>query len=291
MIYNICSEAMSVAVNSKGAELWSIQSADGTEYLWQGNEKYWRGRAPVLFPCVGRLPFGTYMIDGQEYPLGIHGFAKLSEFKCAEKEPDRLVLELSDSPETLAVYPRRFVFRIEFRLEGSSLIILYNVENKDEKTMYFGIGGHPGINVPLSSGSCFEDWYLEFEEGVRPLRVEFSPSCFVSGAECPYELSGGRRIELRHELFDDDAIVLKNAGHTVTLGSSSSEKSVKLSFPQMDYIGFWHMPKTDAPYVCLEPWCSLPGFDGEKTVFENRRDYISLEPGEAYVNEWHLEIK
>ena len=29
----------------------------------------------------------------------------------------------------------------------------------------------------------------------------------------------------------------------------------------MPYVGFWHQPKTDAPYLCIEPWATLPGRD------------------------------
>ena len=28
--------------------------------------------------------------------------------------------------------------------------------------MYFGLGGHPGFNVPLEAGLSFEDYCLEF---------------------------------------------------------------------------------------------------------------------------------
>ena len=36
-----------------GAQLESLQSPDGREYLWQRDPKWWSGCAPVLFPMVG----------------------------------------------------------------------------------------------------------------------------------------------------------------------------------------------------------------------------------------------
>ena len=36
MLYTIKNEALKVVIDNHGAELHSIQTLDGTEYLWQG---------------------------------------------------------------------------------------------------------------------------------------------------------------------------------------------------------------------------------------------------------------
>ena len=36
MIYTLENERLKVQVNSRGGELWSVQTKDGHEYLWQG---------------------------------------------------------------------------------------------------------------------------------------------------------------------------------------------------------------------------------------------------------------
>ena len=43
----------------------SITAADGTEYLWNGDPAYWTGRAPNLFPYVGRLTNDRYAYGGE----------------------------------------------------------------------------------------------------------------------------------------------------------------------------------------------------------------------------------
>ena len=58
MLYTIQNSQMRVTIDSLGAQLMSITAADGTEYLWGGDEAYWRNRAPNLFPYVGRLTEG-----------------------------------------------------------------------------------------------------------------------------------------------------------------------------------------------------------------------------------------
>ena len=67
MIYTLENDSLKVQVNSHGGELWSIQTKDGAEYLWQGDEAYWKDRALNLFPYIARLTEGKYMLDGKTY--------------------------------------------------------------------------------------------------------------------------------------------------------------------------------------------------------------------------------
>ena len=80
MLHTIGNQFLSVSVNEMGAELWSILGCDGTQYLWQGDPRYWKDRALTIFPYVARLTQGRYVMDGQEYEMPIHGFAPHSRF-------------------------------------------------------------------------------------------------------------------------------------------------------------------------------------------------------------------
>ena len=93
-----------------------------------------------------------------------------------------------------------------------------------------------------------------------------------------------------HNLFDDDAIVLKNMASSVSLKSDKAEREVKVTYPNMDYIGFWHAPKTDAPYVCIEPWSPLPSRKGVIEEFSTKPDLVSLETNKIYENSFTVEI-
>ena len=55
MIYTIKNDKLTATVSSKGSELISVKSADGKEFIWQADEKFWARSAPVLFPIVGGL--------------------------------------------------------------------------------------------------------------------------------------------------------------------------------------------------------------------------------------------
>lgn len=55
MNHHISNDNLRVVVSEYGSELQSIRSKDQIEYLWQGDPAYWSGRAPTIFPYVGRL--------------------------------------------------------------------------------------------------------------------------------------------------------------------------------------------------------------------------------------------
>lgn len=290
MLHTIQNQFLRVTVSEHGAELQSILDKSGTEYLWQGDSAYWSNRALNIFPYVARLTQGCYYMDGELHHMDIHGIAPYRPFAATENSGARLVLELTSDGTTRAAYPREFAFRVIYKLRDSVLHISYEVENRDEKTMFFGLGGHPGFNVPLEPGLRFEDYRLRFSQPCKCVRVGFSQDCYLNGNDVPFPLEADCILPLRHDLFDGDAIVLKNMNRQITLESESGRHSITVCFPQMDYLGLWHCPKTDAPYICIEPWCSLPSSKGRIAVFEEQQDLISLAPHKTYRNDWFIQI-
>lgn len=85
-----------------------------------------------------------------------------------------------------------------------------------------------------------------------------------------------------------DVIVLKGTTGTVTLASERGSRGVRLIAPDFPIFGCWHMPKTDAPYVCLEPWSSLPSRSGVIEDLKIQPDLICLPAGEVYRTQWSL---
>lgn len=290
MLYTIQTPQMRVTIDSLGAQLMSITAADGTEYLWGGDEAYWRNRAPNLFPYVGRLTEGRCTYGGKSYEMTRHGFANRTQFSALESGADHITLHMEDSGETRAVYPFAFAFDLVYALSGSTLSVTYRVTNRDGKEMYFGLGAHPGFRVPLEPGKAFTDYRLTFAQPCQPWQVLMSNDYLINGQEAPYPLEGGRSMPLRHDLFDHDAIILKNMDRTVTLSAGEGSRGVTVSYPRMRYLGVWHKPESDAPYVCLEPWLSLPSRHGVVEDLSQQNDLMALCPGETYENRWTVTI-
>jgi len=281
MEYTLKNSKVTAVIAGMGAELRSLKSADGTEYLWQGDTKYWKDRAPNLFPIVGRLTQGKYTYKGKTYEMTIHGFARNSEFEVIETGNDRIVFVLNENAETFKCYPFKFRFTVTYTLTGDTLYTEYGVTNTGDSELIASAGGHPGFNVPFGGEGKFEDWYLEFEPKRDAKEIILSAACFITDDTKPFKLQDGR-LPLKHSLFDNDAIVLADMPETVTLKSDISKRAVKVGYPGMKYLGLWHKPKTDAPYICIEPWASLPSYDGVVCDFDTKRDMAKIKPNETY---------
>lgn len=288
MNYIIENEAVRVTVADMGAELMSlVLKSNNTEYLWQGDEKYWTGRATNLFPICGRLTDGKYTYQGNEYEMVLHGFAKKSVFSVIEQKKDSIVFSLRANEETLKIYPFDFELFITYTLCESTVRESYRVINHGLERMYFALGGHPGFNLPLEEGCSFEDYFVAFAQE-KPAKELVMEACYMTEETVPARLKDGKVIELTHSMFDKDAIFLQDMDTCVTLKAKKGQKSVTLRYPDMKYFGLWHKPKTAAPYVCIEPWLSVPAYYQKVDDLETKRDMLPLEAGASY--ETYIEI-
>lgn len=285
MLYIIENDKLKIKISSMGAELQSIRRIeDNTEYLWQGDPTYWAGRAANLFPICGRLTEGKYTYDGKSYEMMLHGFARFQEFEVIRQDTAAITLQLKENAETLAMYPFRFSLEISYVLSGEDLTITLIVHNLDDKTMFFAVGGHPGFNLPLEKGKAFEDYYIEFDEPCEPKQLCMSDTCYFLNDVRPFPLEDNRILKLHHGLFDHDAIFLREMASGVTLRCADGARSVHLAYPDMTHLGLWHKPKSDAPFMCIEPWTSYPAVDGKIDELETKQSMETLEPQGIYRN-------
>ena len=290
MIYSIENKILKATVDTSGAQLQSIYSkATETEYLWQGDPAYWAGRAYNLFPTIGRMYKNTYTYDGNEYSLRCHGIARYRAFQLTDRTATKLTFRLTEDEDSLKEYPFKFEFFIRYELKEATLEISLIVKNTDEKELIFALGGHPCFNVPFGNGA-FEDYYLEFSEKTKVLFHTLSESKFMTGEKLPLPLTEGVRLPLRHELFDNDAAILGNTCREISLKSKADPRYITVKYPDFRYLGVWHTPETDAPFVCIEPWSALPATDGVITDLSAKEDMTRLAPGKTYKTSWSIEI-
>lgn len=292
MVYTIENDKIRVQISDLGAELQSIVlKKDGTEYLWQGDKTYWGGRAYNLFPICGRLTEGKYTYQGKNYEMNLHGFARKTIYEMEEQTQESIVFHLKADEKTMQMYPFSFDLRLTYTLRDAGVETKFTVVNRGDTRMPFAVGGHPGFFVPMEKGQAFTDYYLEFD-CVKPVKeIVMSPTCYTTREVRDFPLEDGKILHLRHDLFDNDAILLQDMCKAVTLASATGGKAVRMEYPDMNYVGIWHAPKTEAPYVCIEPWTSVPAYDGEVDDLETKRDMIWLEPGGSYQNSFRISVK
>ena len=126
-------EQISIIVSEKGAELQSIKSTNGKEYLWQADPKYWNRHSPILFPIVCSVNNETYRVDGKEYHLPRHGFARDMEFKLIGKSERKVTFALESNQDTKKVYPYDFTLSVSYTLEDNKIGVIWHVLNTDKQ--------------------------------------------------------------------------------------------------------------------------------------------------------------
>lgn len=264
---NLSNDVLNIAIQKFGAELHKIQK-DGIEYLWQGDPDFWARQAPILFPIVGKLKNGNYTFENETFKLGGHGFARDQAFELIEKDADKAVFELRANRETLAVYPFEFRLRVTYVLKGHDLIVKWEVKNLDDKDLYFGIGAHPAFNVPLENGS-FEDYQLSISPAKSRQFIPLNPETGVLDLTQKAVLNQSQ-FNLRRDLFKQDALIFETPEATeVLLSNSKDDRSVKIAWDNMPFVGLWSPYPADAPFVCIEPWCGIAddaNTDGDLTT-------------------------
>ena len=251
-------ECMTVTISTLGAEMQTVTAANGTEYLWHGDPAWWSGRAPVLFPICGRLPEGKYRLNGKEYELDMHGFARRSEFTVESATDTEAVFLLCDSEQTRERYPFTFEFRVHYVLRGDSVDITYTIKNTGDGTMYASVGSHEAYACP--EGLSAYDVVFEKEEPLNSYIVGNGIEHETFAVEAPNGV-----VSLKDDYFVPDALGFRNLqSKSVELRNRQTGRGVRVHYPDAESLLIWSKP--GAPYVCIEPWCGFAtwvDFDGE----------------------------
>ncbi len=286
MIYTISGERLSAEINSFGAELSSLK-LDGVEYMWVGEA--WPSHAPLLFPICGRLAGGKYEYGGKEYELCIHGFLKFSEFKLEEATASRVVFSLTESEETLATYPFRFKVYAIYEIKDDTLHFDFKVENRDKKPMPHMFGWHPGFE--LWGEGDISDFGIDFGRTDGLTHHILTPAKFVSGMIEAFPVEGGKYKLCEEELYSQDTLIFSDTENEIRLYREGDERAVELRWSDnLPYLAVWKLPKSEARYICLEPWSGVPGDGVSKEVLEKKVVNI-LPSGESTTYSYTVKCK
>lgn len=289
-----------IQVLSKGAELQSI-IANGREYLWQGDPMFWGRRAPILFPIVGRVANDTLQIEGKEYMMKQHGFARDADFAPLQLSASFNFLGgwsimPSDEPifmgmvndESIANYPYDFDLKVRYAIFGKTLEVNWDVKYLGDKTMYFQIGAHPAFLLPDYDIEDFLQGFIRFydKQGntLSPQVRHYLDGGLRRQYDTPRALKNDEGLlVLNDKTFENDALLIESGQvATAALLDKYGHEVLRVSCPQAEAFGVWAPNKPSCPFVCIEPWCGIAdkiGFSGDIS----ERDCIhSLAPNETY---------
>lgn len=274
--------ALEARVDAAGAQLMGL-SRDGVEYLWQGDERFWPRRAPVLFPIVGCLRGDRATSAAGDVSLKRHGIARLHEHRLVGRTDSSVTYELASTAETRAAYPFDFRLDMTYAIEGDALAQTFAVTNTGSVELPFTLGGHPAFNVPVPGcDEGFSDYELVFDEAWTAAVPTIDGSGLHDFGHAHELFRDADRLALDHGLFERllTLVFVDVPGRRVTLRGRTSGHGVEVRFDGFDYLGVW-TASAESPFVALEPWCGCATAYDESDVFEEKRGIIRLAPGET----------
>lgn len=268
----------SAIIKSKGAELKSLVLG-GRELMWEANPAFWGKSSPVLFPAVGGLKGEKTVIDGIEYHMTKHGFARDNEFECTEESDSVAAFSFHENSETLKMFPFSFNLTMRYRLTETNLEILYEVTNNSHVSMPFCIGAHPAFACP-AEGKEFSDYRLVFQEKetVCSPVLDCKTRLFKEGSAV-WRLKNSSECPLSYPLFDNDCLYFRNILSKSVSLLDNENKGVKLSWDGFLSLGVWTPAGVNAPFVCIEPWCGCDDYENCSGDFRDKPEIQTCLPG------------
>ncbi len=276
-----------VSLAAKGAELQRLFSKETQlEYLWNGDDQYWGKHSPVLFPIVGALKNDSFTYKDETFHLPRHGFARDQVFEAEKISASEAVFTLKETEESLKVYPFYFELKLKYKLIERKLNLTYEVVNTGKDELLFSLGAHPAFAVPNTPKTDYSDYYLAFNAD-KKLTFWKLDNGLIAKDTGNINLNG-HKLNLKHELFYNDALVFKTLqSNCISLLNTKNDFGLHFHFEDFPFFGIW--AATDAPFVCLEPWCGVADDVDHNQELAHKEGIIKLDAGQNWERFWEVE--
>jgi len=197
-----------------------------------------RGGNPILFPICGNLPDNTYTIDGQQYTLKQHGFARELPWEATQQQTGdqgaSITVVLNSNEQTRLVYPFEFQLAFTYELQGNTLVVRQEYKNLSSTPMPFSAGFHPYF-------LCGEKTQLEVEIPSRHYQDNKTKET--------HPFTGNFDFSREEIDFAFGQLTSKSAAVI------DQDRKLKLTLDYDDFstwLVFWTVKGKD--FYCLEPW-------------------------------------
>ncbi|MBR3864739.1 MAG: hypothetical protein IKJ19_06490 [Clostridia bacterium] len=238
-----------VTISTFGAEVTSVIYKD-EERIWQGNEKFWTGHSPLLFPVCGAFKDFKYTLNDKTYDMQPHGFVRKATFEVVNQTGDSVTMRLIQTPEQFDIYPFKYEFLVTYTIENNKLSSRVEVENKQAKPIYFSFGSHESFNLK----GLLEDYSVEFEKEERFLSPKIDGRLLMHE---DLDFGTGNLLKMTKDLFAFDTFVLRDVNSRSLNLLFKGERVAHFDFDASNIL-IWQ-PK-EAPFLCIEPWFRAPDY-------------------------------
>ena len=270
------SRLLSAEISPLGAELVRLADGEGRELLWNGDPAFWTGRAPLLFPIVGRLPGDQLVHKGVAYPMSQHGFARRREFVRTAASASAASFTLQADEETRKQYPFDFALAVTYTLIEATLTIEAVVTNPGDEPLPASFGFHPAFRWPLPYGGTKSEHRLVFEKAeVEPVHRPVGGLLARAGEPNP---AVDAVFAPDDALFARDALIFLNPRSRHVRFGVPGQPGLEVAFPGMDQLGIWSKP--GAPFLCIEPWSGYASPEDAPAEFTEKPGLSLIAPGQ-----------
>ena len=265
-----------LSINEKGAEMKSF-TVNGVEYLWKGDPDIWASSAPNIFPMTGGFRDDKYILNGKEYIMNKHGFAKNMIFEVESNTDDSAVFVLRATEETKVSFPYDFEFRVCYKLYDGKVSVDYKVLNLSDETMWFSVGSHDGFACPEG----IEEYDVIFPQ--KETLNSYTLYGNLIGNENTPVIENKDRIALNYRYFAVDALVFKDVkSDSCKLVNRNTGRGIEIEYADAPFLILWTKP--DAPYLCIEPWYGVADHVDSDYDITHKEGIQSVKAGDTFVS-------
>ena len=219
---------------------WKI---NGQEVFYLDTERFThpdlsvRGGNPIVFPLCGNLPDNTYNVDGKDYQIKQHGFARELPWTATAQNNDgaaSVTVELASNEETKAVYPFDFHLAFTYSLQGNTLEIRQEYKNLSATPMPFSSGFHP--------------YFLCGDKNQIEANI---PSVSYQDNRTKENFAFDGKFDFDQD--EIDAVFGKLNSRSTSIIDNSRNLKIAIDYDDFyTYLVFWTVKGKD--FYCLEPW-------------------------------------
>ena len=290
-MFTLKNEQLEIEINPHGAELVRVVK-DSVDYLWDGNPEFWGRTSPILFPIVGAVVEGKYFVDGKEFRLSQHGFARDMVFELISQAADEVWFRLLSTDDTRANYPFDFELRIGYVLAGNTVVVKWEVMNLDDEVMPFSIGAHPAF----LAGPDLSDYSLQMKDsiGIETFVFNRDRGLVDVGIEKVEIIENLPFLPLSKDLFEEYPTLILEGESEIMLRSYTHDREVEVAFDGFPYVGIWspiNAVGEIAPFVCIEPWYGLSDTKNVPGELAEKKGIQLLEVGGKFVASYQMTFR
>ncbi len=219
---------------------WRI---NGQEVFYLDTERFThpdlsvRGGNPILFPLCGNLPNETYSLDGKEYKIKQHGFARELPWTATTLSNDgkaALTIELSSNEQTKVSYPFDFHLNFTYTLCGNTLEIHQEYKNLSSTPMPFSSGFHPYF-------LCGDKNQIEVDIPSTSYEDNRTKENFAFDGKFNFDQD------------EIDSVFGQLASRSTSVIDRDRKLKIEIEYDDFyTYLVFWTVKGKD--FYCLEPW-------------------------------------